>query len=86
MGHREDGIFCGCWGPCPECSPRPRTSWLKRLIFSLKLRYRFRFRKYRSPVIKGVYPTLVAKDIISVQPMSGPPSVVFYTDYTIEGR
>ena len=41
------------------------------------------FDKFAFPIIRAIYPTLIANEIVSVQPMSGPTSLVFYLDYLI---
>ena len=38
------------------------------------------FEKYVFPIVRAVFPNLIAKDIVSVQPMTGPVSLVFYLD------
>jgi hypothetical protein len=38
------------------------------------------YEKFVFPVIRAVFPNLIAKDLVSVQPMSGPTSLVFYLD------
>lgn len=38
------------------------------------------FEKFVFPIIRAVFPNLIAKDIVSVQPMTGPTSLVFYMD------
>jgi len=39
------------------------------------------FDKYVFPIIRALVPQLAATDLVSVQPMSGPTSLVFYLDY-----
>jgi hypothetical protein len=39
------------------------------------------FDKFAFPIIRAVYPNLVANDLCSVQPMPGPVSLVFYLDF-----
>jgi hypothetical protein len=39
------------------------------------------FDKFAFPIIRAVYPNLIANEIVSVQPMAGPVSLVFYLDY-----
>lgn len=41
------------------------------------------FDKFAFPIIRAVYPNLIANEIVSVQPMSGPTSLVFYLDYLL---
>jgi hypothetical protein len=38
------------------------------------------FEKFVFPIIRAVYPNLVAADLVSVQPMEAPTSLVFYRD------
>src|SRR5581483_5462485 len=38
------------------------------------------FTKYIFPVVRAVVPNLIAQDIVSVQPMTGPTSQIFYFD------
>lgn len=38
------------------------------------------FEKFVFPIVRAVFPNLIAKDIVSVQPMAGPTSLVFYLD------
>lgn len=38
------------------------------------------FEKFIFPIVRAVFPNLIAKDIVSVQPMAGPTSLVFYLD------
>lgn len=38
------------------------------------------FEKFVFPIVRTVFPNLIAKDIVSVQPMTGPTSLVFYLD------
>lgn len=60
MGHKERGVICGCFGPCPECEPRPDLVWLP--IDPLT--------QIQLPKINATYPQLLASDIVSVQPMN----------------
>jgi len=39
------------------------------------------FNKIAFPLVRRVYGTLIAKEIVSVQPMSAPQTLVFYIDY-----
>ena len=40
------------------------------------------FNKVAFPLVRRVYGGLIAKDIVSIQPMSAPQTLVFYIDYT----
>ena len=37
---------------------------------------------FTMPTMKRVWPSLIANDLISIQPMSLPPALLFYLDYT----
>jgi hypothetical protein len=39
------------------------------------------FYKFAFPMVRAIFPNLVAMDIVSVQPMAGPVSLVFYLDF-----
>lgn len=39
------------------------------------------FDKYAFPLVRAIYPNLAANELVSVQPMAGPVSLVFYMDY-----
>ena len=39
------------------------------------------FDKFAFPIIRALFPQLAATDLVSVQPMSGPASLVFFLDY-----
>ncbi len=39
------------------------------------------FLKFAFPMVRAVFPNLVAMDLVSVQPMQGPVSLVFYLDF-----
>ncbi len=39
------------------------------------------FTKFIFPILRRVFPNLIANDIVSVQPMNGPVGAVFYMDY-----
>lgn len=39
------------------------------------------FQKFAYPLVRAIFPELVANEIVSVQPMLGPVSLVFYMDF-----
>lgn len=39
------------------------------------------FNKYAFPLVRAIFPELVANSLVSVQPMLGPTSLVFYLDF-----
>lgn len=39
------------------------------------------FQKYAFPLVRAIFPELVANSLVSVQPMLGPTSMVFYLDF-----
>jgi len=47
------------------------------------------FDKFAFPLVRAIYPNLIANEIVSVQPMAGPTSIIFYLDFvfgTSKGR
>lgn len=40
------------------------------------------FQKYAFPLIRAIFPELAANNLVSVQPMLGPTSLIFYLDFT----
>jgi len=41
------------------------------------------FDKFAFPLVRAIYPELIANKIVSIQPMSGPISLVFYLDFIL---
>lgn len=39
------------------------------------------FDKFAFPLVRAIFPNLIANDIVSVQPMAGPVSLIFYLDF-----
>lgn len=39
------------------------------------------FSKFVAPIVRRVYPTLIANQLVSIQPMSVPNGLVFFLDY-----
>jgi len=39
------------------------------------------FQKYAFPLVRAIFPELVANSLVSVQPMLGPTSLIFYLDF-----
>jgi len=39
------------------------------------------FQKYAFPLIRAIFPELAANNLVSVQPMLGPTSLIFYLDF-----
>jgi|WetSurSiteA1Bulk_404760.scaffolds.fasta_scaffold00002_55 hypothetical protein len=39
------------------------------------------FQKYAFPLVRAIFPELIANSLVSVQPMLGPASLVFYMDF-----
>lgn len=81
------------WAPyCDDLSGWPR----KHTAILLENQHRFQtsemnevtkvlqvgnWDKFAFPLIRAVYPNLIANEIVSVQPMAGPISLIFYLDY-----
>lgn len=64
-------------------STRPQLSVSGGLNETTKLLNVGSFDKFAFPLIRAIYPKLIANEIVSVQPMSGPTSLVFYLDYIL---
>lgn len=39
------------------------------------------FEKYAFPLVRAIFPELISNQLVSVQPMSGPVSLIFYLDF-----
>ena len=39
------------------------------------------FEKFAFPLVRAIFPNLVATDLVSVQPMTGPASLIFYLQF-----
>lgn len=39
------------------------------------------FDKFAFPLVKAIFPHLITQEIVSVQPMAGPSSIIFYLDF-----
>lgn len=39
------------------------------------------FKRTSIPLIRQIYPSLIASNIVSVQPLSGPSALVYYLNY-----
>lgn len=55
--------------------------WLNSLDEDTRVASIGSFEKYVFPIIRAVFPNLVATELVSVQPMQGPTSLVFYMDF-----
>lgn len=55
-------------------------NWMKVLDEDVKMLNVGSFDRFAFPMIRAVYPNLVATDLVSVQPMQGPTSLIFYLD------
>lgn len=42
------------------------------------------FQKFAFPLVRAVFPELIANDLVSVQPMLGPSSMIFYQDFVYD--
>lgn len=92
LGNRGKDLAEGKWRPLVEGienkSTRELTAILldnqQRFIDTLEEDVRIQsigsFEKFVFPIVRAVFPNLIAKDIVSVQPMTGPTSLVFYLD------
>ena len=92
LGNRGRDLAEGKWRPLVESiddvSTRELTAILlenqRLFVDSLEEDVRIQsigsFEKFVFPIVRAVFPNLIAKDIVSVQPMTGPTSLVFYLD------
>lgn len=55
-------------------------AWIDSLEEDVRISSIGSYEKFVFPVIRAVFPNLIAKDLVSVQPMNGPTSLVFYLD------
>ena len=89
MSHEGYGPLSGC---CTNgCRWVPPTRWQKFKRFVSKVLHPIRtyrqwrtFRQFRRvviPMIRRVYPTLIANDIVSIQPMTKPAGDIFNITY-----
>lgn len=91
-GNKGKELAEGLWRPVVEDiedeDTRALTATLlenERLFISnmeedVKIQSIGSFEKFIFPIVRAVFPNLIAKDIVSVQPMAGPTSLVFYLD------
>lgn len=57
-----------------------QQNWMESLEEDTKVQAIGSFDKYVFPLIQIVYPNLISADLVSVQPMQGPTSLIFYRD------
>ena len=57
-----------------------QLTWMSQLDEETRVASIGSFEKFVFPMIRAVYPNLVAQDLVSVQPMEAPTSLVFYRD------
>lgn len=57
-----------------------QQNWMESLDEDTKVQAIGSFDKYVFPLIQIVYPNLISADLVSVQPMQGPTSLIFYRD------
>lgn len=55
-------------------------NWFKVLDEDVRMLNVGSFDRFAFPMIRAVYPNLIATDLVSVQPMQGPSSLIFYLD------
>lgn len=92
QGNRGKALAEGYWRPVVESindqATRELTATLlenERLYIGnmeedVRIQSIGSFEKFIFPIVRAVFPNLIAKDIVSVQPMAGPTSLVFYLD------
>ena len=57
------------------------SQWLQNLTEETRTANVGSFTKFIFPVLRRVFPNLIANEIVSVQPMTAPVGAVFYLDY-----
>lgn len=84
-----------CCEPMFTCLPDPNTRpaseapwyhklnhWFGFVRWRLESWWRWRrFTTYTFPKINATFPPLITKELVSVQPMMGPSSLVFYMEF-----
>ncbi len=92
LGEMGKQLAEGHWRPLVESIEDKSTRELTAILLENERRYianmeedvRIQsigsFEKFVFPIVRAVFPNLIAKDIVSVQPMTGPTSLVFYLD------
>jgi hypothetical protein len=92
MGEMGKQLAAGKWRPLVESIQDKGARELTAVLLENESRYIANmeedvkissigsFEKFVFPIVRAVFPNLIAKDIVSVQPMTGPTSLVFYLD------
>jgi hypothetical protein len=92
LGDRGKALANGKWRPLVESIEDATTRELTAILLEnqrlfvdsleedVKIQSIGSFEKFVFPIVRAVFPNLIAKDIVSVQPMTGPTSLVFYLD------
>lgn len=92
LGDRGKDLAEGKWRPLVESIENKGTRELTAILLDnqqrfidtleedVKIQSIGSFEKFVFPIVRAVFPNLIAKDIVSVQPMTGPTSLVFYLD------
>lgn len=63
------------------CLLENQRTYLDSLEETTKAQNVGNFLKFAFPMVRAIFPNLVAMDLVSVQPMQGPVSLVFYLDF-----
>jgi hypothetical protein len=92
MGAKGKALAEGKWRPLVESIDDQATreltaillenedSFISNMEEDVRIQNIGSFEKFVFPIVRAVFPNLIAKDIVSVQPMTGPTSLVFYLD------
>ena len=92
QGNRGRELAEGRWRPLVEQIEDQSTRELTAILLEnerqfigqleedVKIQSIGSFEKFIFPIVRAVFPNLIAKDIVSVQPMTGPTSLIFYLD------
>jgi hypothetical protein len=63
------------------CLLENQRTYLSSLDETTKQQNVGNFLKFAFPMVRAIFPNLVAMDLVSVQPMQGPVSLIFYLDF-----
>lgn len=58
-----------------------QATWMNNLAEETRSGLIGSFEKYVFPMIRAVFPNLIATELVSTQPMQGPTSLIFYMDF-----
>jgi hypothetical protein len=57
------------------------NQWMSSMSEATRAQHVGDFQKYAFPLVRAIFPELAANSLVSVQPMMGPTSMIFYLDF-----